>query len=103
MGCEQGDWYIWMRVWGQQDTRQGNWGHQLWDAGTIVGQGLGMSNIGTLIIIAKVRGTCDISFFVKICYLLSTLDSIIQNHIGHVMILAQNISLYRSKRTDYCD
>ena len=61
MGCEQGDWYIWMRVWGQQDTRQGNWGHQLWDAGTIVGQGLGMSNIGTLMIIAKVRGKCDIT------------------------------------------
>ena len=69
----------------------------------IVGGGLGMSNIGMLMIIAKVRGTCDISFFMKICYLLSTLDSIIQNHIGHLMMLAQNISLYRSKRTDYCD
>ena len=92
MGCEQGDWYIWMHVWGQWDTRQGNWGHQVWDAGTIVGRGLRMSNIGTLMIIAKVRGTCDISFFVKICYLLSTLDSIIQNHIGHLMMLAQNIS-----------
>lgn len=35
VGCEQGDWYIWMRVWGQWETRQGNRGHQVWDAGTI--------------------------------------------------------------------
>ena len=24
-----------------------------------------------------------------------------QNHIGHLMMFTQNISLYRSKRTDY--
>ena len=53
--------------------------------------------------IAKVRVKCDISFFVKMCYLLSTLDSIVQNHIGHYMIFTQNIFLYRSKGTDYRD
>ena len=66
----------------------------------------GMPNTGmwgTLMIIAKVRVKCDISFFVKMCYLLSTLDSIVQNHIGHLMMFTQNISLYRSKRTDYHD
>ena len=58
--------------------------------------------------IAKVGGKCDISFFVKMCYLLSTLDSIVQNHNGHLMmhqvhrffmIFTQDISLYRGKRT----
>ena len=37
-------------------------------------------------IIANVGGKCDISFFVKICYLLSTLDSTFQNHIGHLTV-----------------
>ena len=51
-------------------------------------------------IIAKVAGKCDISFFVKMCYLWSTLDSIFQNHTGHLMMFTQDISLYnRSKRT----
>ena len=55
-------------------------------------------------IIAKVGGKCDISFFVKMCYLWSTLDSIFQNHIGHLMMFTQNTSLYnRSKSTDYHD
>ena len=54
-------------------------------------------------VIAKVRVKCDISFFVKMCYSLSTLYSIAQNHIGHLMMFTQNISLYRSKRTDYRD
>ena len=40
---------------------------------------------GTLMITAKVGGKCDISFFVKMCYLWSTLDSIVQNHIGLLM------------------
>ena len=40
----------------------------------------------------KIGGKCDISFFVKICYLWSTLDSIVQNHIGHLMMFTQNIS-----------
>ena len=44
-------------------------------------------------IIAKVGGKCDISFFVKMCYLWSTLDSIFQNHFGHLMMFTQNISL----------
>ena len=35
-------------------------------------------------IIAKVGGKCDISFLVKMCYLWSTLGSIVQNHIGHL-------------------
>ena len=33
----------------------------------------------------------------------STLDSIVQNHIGHVMNVTQSSSSYRSKRTDYSD
>ena len=37
------------------------------------------------------------------CYLWSTLDSIVQNYIGHFMMFKQDISLYRSKRTDYID
>ena len=62
-----------------------------------------MGRRGMLMISAKVRVKCDISFFVKMCYLLSTLNSIIQNHTGHLMMFAQNISLYRRKRTDYRD
>ena len=42
-------------------------------------------------IIANVGGKCDISFFVKVCYLWSKLDSIFQNHIGHLMMITQNI------------
>ena len=67
---------------------------------------VGTSNTGTrgmCMIIAKVRVKCDISFFVRMCYLLSTLDSIVQNHIRQLMMFTQNISLYRSKRTDYRD
>ena len=60
----------------------------VWDART--------SNIGDAG--GKVGGKCDISFFVRMCYLWSTLD-----HIGHLMMFTQNISLYRSKRTDYLD
>ena len=41
----------------------------------------------------KVWGKCNISFFVKMCYLWSTLDPIVQNHIRHLMMFAQNISL----------
>ena len=53
--------------------------------------------------IAKVGGKCDISFFVKMCYLWSTLDSIFQNHLGHLTML-QKIFLYnKGKRTDYRD
>ena len=33
---------------------------------------------GTIMINAKVGGKCDISFFVKMCFLMSTFNSIIQ-------------------------
>ena len=52
---------------GLGDIKYGMQGH--------VGRGLGMSNVGT-------RGC----FFVKMCYLWSTLDSIVQSHIGHLMV-----------------
>ena len=45
----------------------------------------------------------NVSFFVKMCYLWSVLDSIVQNHFGYLMMFTQNISVYRSKCTDYCD
>ena len=61
--------------------------------GTRGRQKLGRTEPGMLMIIAKVGGKCDISFFVKMCYLWSTLDSIFQNHIGHLMMFTQNISL----------
>ena len=45
--------------------------------------------------IAKVGGKCDISFFVKMCYLWSTLDSIFQNHLGHLIYdVTENISFF---------
>ena len=82
---------------------------EVWDAGTcgtgtrdVKYRDAGTSNTGTrrmLMIIAKIRVKCDISFFVKMCYLLSTLDSIVQKHIGHLMMFTKNISFYRSKRT----
>ena len=69
----------------------------IWDAGTcgtgtwdVIYRDAGTSNTGTpgmLIIIAKVRVKCDISFFMKMWFLLSTLYFIVQNHIGHLMIL----------------
>ena len=43
-------------------------------------------------IIAKGGRKCDIAFLVKMGYLWSTLDSIVQNHIGHLTIFTQNIS-----------
>ena len=74
-----------------------------WDLGTrdegletsSMGRGdAGTSNTGT-------RGTRDVNDYYKsqevnamsLCYLWSTLDSIFQNHIGHLMMLTQNISL----------
>ena len=113
VGQGQGDGDIGTRLWGLGDARRRTWGHQVWDTGTC---GMGTRDVkyrdagtpntgmrGTLMIIAKVRVKCDISFFVKMCYLLSTLDSIVQNHIRQLMMFTQNISLYRSKRTDYHD
>ena len=60
------------------------------DAGTSNTEKKGMWDVTNY---SKVGGKCDISFFVKICYLWSTLDSIFQNHIGHLMMFTQNISL----------
>ena len=56
-----------------------------WDLGTR-GEGrgyAGTSNIGDAE--GKVGGKFDISFFVKMCCLWSTLDSIVQNHVGHLI------------------
>ena len=78
---------------GLGDARRGTWGRQVWDAGTRGRQKLGRREPGMLMIIAKVGGKCDISFFVEMCYLWSTLDSIFQNRIGHLMMFTQNISL----------
>ena len=74
---------------GLGDTRRGTWGHQVWDEGTC-GTGTrgrqmqGRRGCGMRMIIAKVGGKCDISFLVKMCYLWSTLGSIVKNHIGHL-------------------
>ena len=75
-----GTWDLGTRDEGLEDIKYGTWGR--------VGRGRGI-----WIIIANVGGKCDISFFVKMCYLWSTLDSIFQNHIGHLMMFTQNISL----------
>ena len=85
----QGDRDIGMRVWGL-----GTWGHQVWDAGTCGTEtwDIKYRDTGTLIIIAKVEGKCNISFFVKMCDLWSTLDSIGLNHFGHLMMFSKNIS-----------
>ena len=92
LGRGQGDGDKGTRVWGL-----GTWGHQVWDTGRcgtgrrdVKYRDAGTSNTGTrgtLMFIAKVRIKCDISFFVKMCYLLSTLSSIVQNHIGHLRCL----------------
>ena len=98
VGRGQGDGDIGTRVWGL-----GTWGRETRDLGTSsMGRGdagtrgrqkLGRREPGMLMIIVKVGGKCDISFFVEMCYLWSTLDSIFQNHIGHLMMFTQNISL----------
>ena len=59
---------------GHRDARQGTWGHHVWDAGTCrMGtqgrQKQGRRGRGMWMIIAKVGGKCDISFFVNMCYL----------------------------------
>ena len=78
-----GTWDLGTRDEGLGDVKYGTQGRQK----------LGRREPGMLMIIAKVGGKCDISFFVKMCYLWSTLDSIFQNHIGHLMMFTQNISL----------
>ena len=105
VGRGQGDGDIGTRGEGLGDIKYGTRGRVGRGRGTL-NTGAGTSNTGTretLMVIAKVRVKCDISFFVKMCYSLSTLYSIAQNHIEHLMMFTQNISLYRSKRTDYRD
>ena len=58
-------------------ARRGTWGHQVWDAGDVWDgkqgrQKQGHRGRGMWMIIAKVGGKCDTSFFVKMCYLWST-------------------------------
>ena len=71
---------------GLGDARGGTRGRI--DVGT---RDAGTSNIGN--VGGKVGGKCDITFFVKMCYLWSALDSIVQNHIGHLMMFTQNKNL----------
>ena len=87
LGLETWNWDLGLGTW---DSRGGTRRRgDVWDVGT--------SKLGDTG--GNVGGKCDVSFFVKMCYLWSTLDSIVQNHIGHLMMLTQNISLYRNKRT----
>ena len=85
-----GTWDLRTRDEGLEDIKYGTWG-----LGTVTRgrQKQGRRGRGMWMIIAKVGGKCDISFFVKMCYLWSTLDSIFQNHIGHLMMFTQNNSL----------
>ena len=59
---------------GLEDIKYGTRGRQM----------QGRRGCGMRMIIAKVGGKCDISFLVKMCYLWSTLGSIVENHIGHL-------------------
>ena len=96
VGRGQGDGDVGTRVWGL-----GTWGRETRDLrtssmgrGDVWGGDAGTSNTGT-------RGTWNVNDYYKsqevnamsLCYLWSTLDSIFQNHIGHLMMLTQNISL----------
>ena len=81
----------------------GTWGREGRDVGTRGHVGWGRRDVKYRDTGGKVGGKCDISFLVKMCHLWSTLDSIVQNHIGHLVMFTQNISLYRSKSTDYLD
>ena len=51
----------------------------------------GTQGHGMWVITAKVGGKCDISFYVKMCYLWSTLDSIFQSHLGHLTMFTQKM------------
>lgn len=79
------------RVWGLRKARRWMWRRM----------GCGASNIRDPR--GKVGRKCDIASFVKMCYLWSPLDSIVQIHIGHVMMFTESISLYRGKCTAYLD
>ena len=96
-----------MLVWGLGDAKRGTRGRigcrEVWagDVGLSNIGAAGISNIGHTG--GNTRGRCNISLFVKMCYLFSMLDSIVQGHIGHLMLFTQYIYLYRSKCTDYLD
>ena len=68
---------------GLVEAREGTQGRMrcgnVWDAGT--------SNIRDAR--GKVGGKCDISSFMKMCYLWSTLDSIVQNQIRHLTMFTK--------------
>ena len=75
----------------------------MWD-GDVGRQKQGRRGCGMWMIITKVRGKCDISFFVKMCYLWSTLHSIFQTTLDTLWSLHKTfIYNYRSKRTDFRD
>ena len=78
-----GTWDLGTRDEGLEDTKYGMQGCQKQE----------QRAHGMCMIIAKVGGKCDISFFKKMSYLWSTLASIFQSHLGHLMMFTQNISL----------
>ena len=68
MGRGQGDRDVGTRVWGTWDVGTRDEGLGDVKYGTRGRQKLGRREPGMLMIIAKVGGKCDISFFVKMCY-----------------------------------
>ena len=88
---------------GHWDACVGNWGRETRELGT---SSMGRKDewdgdagdAGTLMSVSLKS-----LFLCEMCYLWSILDSKAQNHFGYLMMLTQNISIYRSKRTDYCD
>ena len=79
---------------------------EVWDAGTcgtgtqdVKYRDAGTSNTGTrgmFMIIAKMR----YFFLGENVLFIVNVRSIVQNHIGHLVMFTKNISFYRSKRTD---
>ena len=76
VGRGQGDWDIGTRVWGlgtwgrkTRDLRTSSMGRETCGTGTRGRQIQGRRGRGMWIIIAKVGGKCDMSFFLKMCYL----------------------------------
>ena len=73
-----------------------------------LGRGCRTSNKGTpdtrtLMIIAKVGGQCNISFFIKMCYWMVNIRFHRPEPHWTPYDVKKSISLYRSKRTDYRD
>ena len=68
-----------------------------WDLGTssIGGGDIKYRDAGTLMINGKVGGKCDILFFVEMCFLLSTLDFVVQKaHWTHYDVFTKCIPCY---------